>query len=202
MPATKKQQDRVAKLREEIEHHNYLYYTKASPEISDKKFDELLRELQDLEEKYPELRTPDSPTQRVGGAPLEGFTQVTHEVPMLSIDNTYNEGELREFDARVQRGLDGDTPEYVVELKVDGVAISLLYQDGRFTRGATRGDGVIGDDITANLRTIRGLPLKLKDDPPALIEVRGEVFMHKAELVRLNKEREAEGETLYANPRN
>ncbi len=200
--ASKSIADKVKKLREEIDHHNHLYYTQAAPEISDVEFDKLLRELQDLEEKYPDLRTPDSPTQRVGGAPLEGFATITHEVPMLSIDNTYNEVELREFDARVRRGLEGDAPEYVVELKVDGVAISLRYENGVFARGATRGDGVTGDEITANLKTIHSLPLKLKGSPPPLLEVRGEVFMHKSELARLNKEREAEGETLYANPRN
>lgn len=202
MAATKKQIEHAEKLRKAIERHNFLYYSKAAPEISDVEFDALLRELQDLEEKFPELRTPDSPTQRVGGAPLEGFAQVTHEVPMLSIDNTYNEEELREFDARVRRGLEGDEPEYVVELKVDGVAISLLYEDGRFVRGATRGDGVTGDDITANLKTIHVLPLKLKDAPPRRVEVRGEAYMTKSELARLNKEREEAGEALYANPRN
>jgi len=202
MPSPRKQADRAEKLRKEIEHHNFLYYTQAAPEISDVEFDKLLRELQDLEEKYPDLRTPDSPTQRVGGAPLEGFAQITHEVPMLSIDNTYSETVVREFDARVRRGLDGDAPEYVVELKMDGVAVSLLYENGAFTRGATRGDGVTGDDITANLKTIHVLPLKLKGNPPPRLEARGEVFMHKSELARLNKEREAEGETLYANPRN
>ncbi len=202
MAAPKALKDKAAKLRAEIEHHNELYYAQAAPEISDVEFDKLLRELQDLEAKHPDLVTPDSPTQRVGGAPLEGFEQITHAVPMLSIDNTYSEAEVREFDARVRRGLEGDAPEYVVELKVDGVAISLRYEKGVFVRGATRGDGVTGDDITQNLKTIRSLPLTLKGNPPPLLEVRGEVFMHKSELVRLNKEREAEGETLYANPRN
>jgi DNA ligase (NAD+) len=202
MSVAKKQRDQAEKLRKEIEHHNYLYYSKAAPEISDLEFDRLLRELQDLEDKHPDLRTPDSPTQRVGGQALEGFAQVTHDVPMLSIDNTYNEAELREFDARVRRGLDGEAPEYVVELKVDGVAVSLRYEDGVLARGATRGDGVTGDDITANLRTIRALPLKLKDAPPPLLEVRGEVYMNKSELARINKEREEAGDALYANPRN
>ncbi len=202
MSATKKQRHQAEKLRKEIDRHSYLYYTKTAPEISDLEFDRLLRELQELEEKCPELRTPDSPTQRVGGQALEGFEQVTHEVPMLSIDNTYNEAELREFDARVRRGLDGEPPEYVVELKVDGVAVSLRYEDGAFARGATRGDGVTGDDITRNLKTIRALPLRLKDAPPPLLEVRGEVYMRKSELARLNKEREEAGEALYANPRN
>jgi len=202
MAVTKKLIEQAEKLRKDIEHHNYLYYTKAAPEITDVTFDKLLRELQELEGKYPELQTPDSPTQRVGGAPLEGFAQVEHVVPMLSIDNTYNEEELREFDKRVRKGLDGEQPEYVVELKVDGVAVAVLYEQGTLVRGATRGDGVTGDDITTNLRTIHALPLKLKDAPPDRLEVRGEVFMHKSELARINKEREAEGETLYANPRN
>lgn len=194
--------DKVQKLREEIEHHNYLYYVETSPKISDQKFDALLKELEELEEKYPDLRTPDSPTQRVGGQPLEGFVQVEHVVPMLSIDNTYNEDELREFDKRVRKGLDGDEPDYVVELKVDGVAIAIIYENGVLARGATRGDGVTGDDITTNLRTIHALPLRLKDSPPERLEVRGEVFMHKSELARINKEREEAGEPLYANPRN
>jgi len=194
--------EKVAKLRREIERHNHLYYTEAQPEISDAEFDALLEELADLEEEYPELQTPDSPTQRVGGEPLEGFETVEHPVPMLSIDNTYNEDELRAFDQRVRKGLDGREPEYVVELKLDGVAVSVRYEDGVFTRGATRGDGRTGDDITHNLRTIHTLPLKLDDEPPPVLEVRGEVFMRKSELERINREREVAGDAPFANPRN
>lgn len=199
---TKKDRERAEKLREEIEHHNYLYYVDAAPEISDRAFDKLMEELEELEKKFPDLKTPDSPTQRVGGQPSQGFATVEHAVPMLSIDNTYNADELREFDKRVRKGLDGDQPEYVVELKLDGVAVSLRYEDGYLVRGATRGDGRTGDDITTNLRTIHSLPLKLKDSPPDTLEVRGEVFMHNSELERINKEREEEGEEPFANPRN
>ncbi len=199
---SKSVREKAQRLREELEHHNYLYYVEANPKISDQKFDALLKELEALEEQFPDLRTPDSPTQRVGGQPLEGFAQVEHVVPMLSIDNTYNEDELRKFDERVRKGLDGDAPDYVVELKVDGVAVAMVYEEGLLARGATRGDGVTGDDITTNLRTIHALPLRLKDSPPARLEVRGEVFMPKSELARINKEREEAGEPLYANPRN
>ena len=190
-------------LRAEIERHSYLYYVQASPEISDVAFDALMRELQELEAKYPSLATPDSPTRRVGGAPAPGFEMVEHEVPMLSIDNTYDEQEIREFHERVCRGLrQGEKPSYVVELKIDGVAISLRYENSVLVRGATRGDGERGDNVTENVRTIRALPLRLKKDPPAVLEVRGEVFMHRGELERLNKIREEAGEPPLANPRN
>jgi DNA ligase (NAD+) len=193
----------IARLRAEIHRHNRLYYVEAAPEISDREFDQLLKRLEELEAAHPELITPDSPTQRVGGEPLEGFKSVTHAVPMLSIDNTYNYDELREWDARVRKGLSADEPvRYVVELKVDGVAVSLRYEDGTFTLGATRGDGERGDDITANLRTVREIPLVLEGDPPSLLEVRGEVFMTNKELVRLNELRRAADETPFANPRN
>jgi DNA ligase (NAD+) len=194
---------RAAELRRLIDHHNYLYYVEAKPEISDREFDRLLEELKAIEAKHPELVTPDSPTQRVGGQPIAEFATVTHRVPMLSIDNTYNIDELREFDKRVRKALRGEAVEYVVELKIDGVAISLTYEDGAFTVGATRGDGRHGDDVTHNLKTIRALPLRLHtDDPPALFEARGEVYMNRAELARINKERLARGEEPYANPRN
>jgi DNA ligase (NAD+) len=199
----KKTRDRCAALRAEIERHNALYYAEAAPEISDSAFDALLRELLDIEETHPDLRTPDSPTQRVGGAPLDGFETVAHDVPMKSIDNTYSPEELRQFDERVRKGLGEDeTPTYVVELKIDGVAMSLRYEDGVLTRAATRGDGVRGDDVTANVKTIRSVPLRLQGSPPALLEVRGEVFMEHAELERINALREAEGEPPLANPRN
>ncbi len=194
---------RAAHLRHELERHNRLYYMEAESEISDAAFDALLRELEALEEAHPELADPDSPTQRVGGAPIEGFENVRHTVPMLSIDNTYNAGELRAFDERVRKGLPtGESPNYVVELKLDGVAMALRYEQGKFVRAVTRGDGVTGDDVTANVRTIRAVPLALKGQPPAFLEVRGEVFMTRAELERLNRLREKQGEAPYANPRN
>jgi DNA ligase (NAD+) len=194
---------RAAELRRLIDHHSYLYYVEAKPEISDREFDRLLEELKALEAKHPELVTPESPTQRVGGQPIEGFATVTHRLPMLSIDNTYNADELREFDKRVRKGLRGESVQYVVELKIDGVAISLTYEDGAFTVGATRGDGRQGDDVTHNLRTIQALPLRLHTDrPPALFEARGEVYITRAELARINKQRIDKGEEPHPNPRN
>lgn len=194
---------RAAELRQLINHHNYQYYVLAKPEISDREFDRLLEELKQLEAAHPELQTPDSPTLRVGGQPIEGFATVTHRVPMLSIDNTYNEAELREFDKRLRKALKGEPITYVVELKIDGVAISLTYEDGLFVLGATRGDGERGDDVTHNLRTVRDLPLRLQDDhPPRLVEVRGEIYMTREDLVRVNEERKKQGEEPYANPRN
>lgn len=194
--------DRYASLRAEVEHHSRLYYVEARTEISDVEFDALLRELEVLEAQWPVLRTPDSPTQRVGGAPLGQFETVAHRVPMLSIGNTYNETEIREFDGRVRQRLGGDTPAYVVELKLDGVAISLRYESGALVRAVTRGDGAQGDDITQNARTIQSLPLRLADGAPPLLEVRGEVFMTVPELNRLNALREAAGDEPYRNPRN
>jgi len=200
IPAAAKK--RAAELRDQIDYHNRLYYVEGRTEITDPEFDALLRELQDLEEKHPGLVTPDSPTQRVGGEPIEGFESVEHEVPMLSIDNTYSEAELRKFDERVRKGLGSETPTYVAELKIDGVAMSLRYENGEYVRAATRGDGERGDDVTANVRTIRGVPLKLKGNPPALVEARGEVYMTHGELERINKQREEAGEPPLANPRN
>ncbi|HEX8203265.1 MAG TPA: NAD-dependent DNA ligase LigA [Isosphaeraceae bacterium] len=190
-------------LRAEIERHNRLYYVEAAPEISDREFDRLLKRLEQIEAEHPELIAPESPTQRVGGQPLEGFRTVRHAVPMLSIDNTYTFDEVREWDARVRRGLTPEEPvRYVVELKVDGVAVSLRYEAGRLALGATRGDGEQGDDITANVRTVRGIPLGLAAGSPPVLEVRGEVFMTNAELVRLNALRREAGESPFANPRN
>ena len=190
-------------LRARIEHHSRLYYVEAQPEIGDVEFDALLKELEALEAQWPALVTPDSPTQRVGGEPLAGFQTVEHAVPMLSIDNTYNAEELRAFDERVRKGLPPDAaPSYVVELKIDGVAISLRYEHGLLVRAATRGDGVRGDDVTANVRTIRSVPLRLTGEPPAELEARGEVFMRFRELKRLNAQREEAGEPPLANPRN
>src|SRR5207244_6947013 len=201
--ASTKEKERAEELRRLIDHHNYLYYVEAKPEISDKKLDKLDDELRKLETDNPELITPDSPTQRVGGQPIEGFVTVKHREPMLSIDNTYSADELREFDRRVRKLLGGEPVQYVVELKIDGVAISLTYEKGRFTVGATRGDGWRGDDVTHNLKAVMGLPLRLKtDDPPALLEVRGEVYMNRADLARLNRERVEKGLEPFANPRN
>lgn len=193
---------RCEQLRNELDRHNYLYYVEAKPEITDVEFDALLNELIAMETEYPGLVTPDSPTQRVGGQPLDGFKTVEHAVPMLSIDNTYSEGELRAFDDRVRRGLEGQEPSYVAELKIDGVSMSLLYEKGRLVRAATRGDGARGDDVTANVKTIRAVPMRLQGAFPARLEVRGEVYMRRQELVRLNELREEAGEPPLANPRN
>ncbi len=195
--------DRIDELRRLINHHNYLYYVEAKPQISDREFDKLLEELRQLESAHPEWITPDSPTQRVGGQPLEGFRTVRHREPMLSIDNTYSDSELREFDQRVRKLLGGEKATYAVELKIDGVAISLTYENGLFTVGATRGDGEQGDDVTHNLKTIRELPLRLHaKNPPALLETRGEVYMTRADLAKLNRDRVAKGLEPFANPRN
>ncbi len=205
--ASKQIEQRVRKLRELINYHNYRYYVLDSPEISDAEYDQLFRELVELEEKYPELVTPDSPTQRVGAPPVEEFGTVVHRFPMLSLSNCFSADEVREFDARVKRIL-GMPPsekiEYVVEYKIDGLGVSLTYEDGVLTTGATRGDGTTGEDVTLNIRTIRSVPLRLFDDPrtPSIMEVRGEVYMSKKEFERLNREREANGEPLFANPRN
>jgi DNA ligase (NAD+) len=200
MPSVAK---RAEELRDLINYHNHLYYVEARTEISDREFDKLLDELKKIEAEHPELSTPDSPTHRVGGKPIEGFVQVTHRAPMLSIDNTYNADELREFDKRIRKALGGEAVEYVVELKIDGVAISLTYENGLFAVGATRGDGVVGDDVTHNLKTVRGLPLRLaQKNPPALFEARGEVYMARATLAMLNREREEQGLEPLANPRN
>lgn len=211
---------RAAELRRLLDHHNRLYYVEARPEITDREFDALLKVLTDLEAKHPELKTPDSPTQRVGGAPVAGFQTVTHRRPMLSIDNTYNPNELREFDASVRKLLGGEPVAYVVELKIDGVACSLTYENGLLTCAATRGDGERGDDVTHNLRAMPGVPLRLHTDtPPPLFEARGEVYLTRADLIRINREllaaneRRAEEakkkgktppkpEEPYANPRN
>lgn len=189
-------------LRTELHRHNRLYYVEAKPVISDKEFDVLLRELQDIEAKFPDLLTDDSPTQRVGGAPIEGFTQIKHSVPMMSLDNTYSEEELTAFFARLQKGLGREKIDCVIEPKVDGVAITIRYENGVLKHGATRGDGQTGDDVTNNLKTIQRLPLRLPKDGPQTFEVRGEVFMPKAVFAKLNKEREEAGEQLFANPRN
>src|SRR5204863_4267701 len=185
-------------------HHEERYYIHNDPEIADEEFDRLLHELERLEAEYPDLVTADSPTQRVAGRPVEGFATVEHIAPMLSLDNAYNEEELRAFDERVRRGAGkGSEPiAYVAELKIDGLSIALTYEDGRLVRGATRGDGVRGEDVTANVRTIRAIPLSLRGAPPGRLEIRGEVYLSRASFERMNVEREKEGEPLFQNPRN
>ncbi|MEN3941897.1 NAD-dependent DNA ligase LigA [Prosthecobacter sp. SYSU 5D2] len=193
---------RAEQLRSELHRHNHLYYVEARQEITDQEFDAMLRELQAIETQFPDLLTSDSPTQRVGGAPIEGFQQIRHTIPMMSLDNTYSEAEMTAFFARLQKGLGRDKIDCVIEPKVDGVAISIRYEDGIFKHGVTRGDGQTGDDVTANLRTIKSLPLRLPKDGPQTFEVRGEVFMTKANFAKLNQEREEAGEARFANPRN
>jgi DNA ligase (NAD+) len=186
---------RATKLRREIETHNHRYYVLDDPIISDPDYDDLLRELRELEEKHPQLRTPDSPTQRVGARPLQRFASVRHPMPMVSLGNARDEEELRAWEKRLhnaleRRGLDPAAIEYVTEPKVDGLAISLVYEDGVLARGATRGDGEVGEDVTHNLRTIGAIPLSLPangDRPPALLEVRGEVYLPLADFARLNE---------------
>lgn len=195
-------QKRASELRQQLNHHNYLYYVAAKPEISDREFDRLMEELLQLETQHPELRTADSPTQRVGGEPITGFASVEHSVRMMSIDNTYDADAVREFDRRVRDLLEGQKPEYVLEPKVDGVAVSLRYEDGVLTLAATRGDGRRGDEITANARTIRSIPLKLAGEVPGIVEVRGEIYMPDAAFTRLNERLLADGQEAMKNPRN
>lgn len=198
-----KAKERYEFLCKEIERHNELYYVHAKPEISDYEYDMLMKELEELEKRYPELRTPYSPTQRVGGKVIDEFRAVEHRVPMLSIDNTYNDGEILEFARRVQKSIPASRKvTYVVEPKIDGVAISITYEDRIYKQAVTRGDGFRGDDVTENVRTIRSVPLRLKESAPPLIEVRGEVFMRNEELERLNQLREEMGEEPFRNPRN
>ena len=194
----------IEKLREEIRRHEELYYVQDSPEISDREYDQLIERLQKLELENPEYLSPDSPTQRVGGRPAEGFAEIVHRRPMLSLDNSYNIDELRAFDQRCRKLADGRAPDYVAELKIDGLSISVHYENGMLVRGVTRGDGRIGEDVTQNVRTIRSIPLKLKVTKPVSneLEVRGEVFIPRAVFERTNAEREEQGESLFANPRN
>ncbi len=198
-----KAKKRIEELRKQIDHHNYLYYALDAPEIPDAEYDRLLRELQDLEQQYPELVTPDSPTQRVGAAPLKTFSEVRHELPMLSLNNAFSDEEVYDFDRRVRERLGVENVEYHAEPKLDGLAISLLYERGRLVRGATRGDGSRGEDVTQNVRTIGAIPLKLHGSGfPALLEVRGEVFMTKEGFQQLNSLQESQGLKPFANPRN
>jgi DNA ligase (NAD+) len=197
-------EERVRQLREAIRHHEERYYVLNDPEVSDEEFDRLLHELERLEVEYPDLVTSDSPTQRVAGRPTEGFATVEHLAPMLSLDNAYNQDELRAFDERVRKGAgvgDASVP-YVAELKIDGLSIALTYVDGVLSRGATRGDGARGEEVTANVRTIRAIPLRLTNAPAGRLEVRGEVFLPRASFERTNREREEAGEPIFANPRN
>ena len=193
----------IEQLTQKINHYNSKYYQESISEISDYEFDQLLAKLIQLEEEFPELRYPDSPSQRVGGTVTKEFATVYHVYPMLSLSNTYSEEEIQEFDQRVAKALPEQLYDYFCEQKFDGVAISLRYENGLMVLAATRGDGVRGDDITANAKTIRSLPLRIKaDNIPSTFEVRGEVFMPRAVFTELNQEREAAGETLLANPRN
>jgi DNA ligase (NAD+) len=197
--------ERVKELRDQINYHNYLYYVLDSPEIPDAQYDRLFDELMALEKKYPELITPDSPTQRVGAPPLEEFKTVRHSIPMLSLNKANQETEFIEFHRRVMElsGLREEEISYVVEPKFDGLAVELLYQDGILTLGSTRGDGITGEDVTLNLRTIKTIPLRLMtESPPSILEVRGEVIMNKEDFENLNRERLNKGEQIFANPRN
>ena len=193
---------KIPQLRKEIRRHDRLYYEEAAPIISDHKYDRLYKELADLETQFPDLLTPDSPTLRVGGKPLQAFEQVSHLIPMLSLDNTYSEAEVKNFYARMQRLLPDEKIPVVIEPKVDGVAVSLIYENGKLRQAATRGDGNVGDNITQNIRTIRSVPERLRDNAPKLLEVRGEVYMDRKGFEKLNDEREKEGLALFANPRN
>ncbi|HKR60880.1 MAG TPA: NAD-dependent DNA ligase LigA [Pyrinomonadaceae bacterium] len=205
--STRKQPDikkEILELRDEVRRHEELYYVNDNPEISDREYDALLARLQELETQHPELITPDSPTQRVGGRPAEGFPKVVHRRPMLSLENSYSFEELVAFDQRCQRLAEGRSVEYVAELKIDGVSISLQYEDEILARGVTRGDGLVGEEVTQNARTIRSVPLKLKakTSPARGLEVRGEVFIPRRVFERTNAEREEQGEPRFANPRN
>lgn len=195
--------ERAQQLRAEIEQHNYRYYVLDNPTIPDAEFDKLFRELEALEKIYPELLSPDSPTQRVGSTPASAFSQVTHRVPMLSLNNAFENDEVAAFDRRVREGLGIEVVEYAVEPKFDGLAISLVYENGLLVQGATRGDGYTGEDVTANLRTVRAIPLRIEMyNPPRLLEVRGEVLMLKADFERLNELQRQKDEKEFANPRN
>jgi DNA ligase (NAD+) len=209
MPGTTKDTEKkIAFLREKIRHHEYLYYVLDQPEISDLDFDKLMRQLKDLESDHPELITPDSPTRRVGGQPREGFVKVQHSSPMLSLDNTYNEDELRNWERRVHELSGRNDVDYVCELKLDGMSLALVYEDGKLARGVTRGDGTVGEDVTLNVRTVRSIPLSVEKEKlkkagmPVNFEVRGELLMPTASFKKINEERERDGLPTFANPRN
>src|SRR5213594_117274 len=198
----KEAQRKIAQLRAKIRKHDRLYYEEAAPIISDHEYDRLYKELVDLETQFPDLVRPDSPTQRVGGKPLQAFEQVSHLIPMLSLDNTYSEDELKNFYARIRRLVPNEKIPVVIEPKVDGVAVSLIYENGRLRQAATRGDGNVGDNMTQNIRTIRPVPERLRGAAPKLLEMRGEVYMDKHGFEKLNDERRKAGLPLFANPRN
>ena len=205
MPKPKSIEKTIKGLREEIRHHDDLYYLEQEPEISDREYDELIERLRELEAAHPELVTPDSPTQRVSGRPAEGFAEFVHRRPMLSLDNSYSIEELRAFDERCRKLAGGQPPDYVAELKIDGLSLSIHYEDGLFVRGVTRGDGFRGEDVTSNVRTIRSVPLKLAGKTSKVgreIEVRGEAYLARKVFEKINAEREEEGESRFANPRN
>src|SRR5215472_11787199 len=199
---------KIEAVREEIRHHEYRYFVLDDPAISDFDFDKLVEQLKKLEAEHPELITPDSPTQRVGGKPRAGVVKVTHSSPMLSLDNTYNEDELRAWERRVHDLSGRKDIDYVCELKLDGMSLALVYEDGNLARGITRGDGSVGEDVTLNVRTVRSIPLSIakdklkKADIPPNFEVRGELLMPLAGFKKMNEEREAKGLSLFANPRN
>jgi DNA ligase (NAD+) len=204
-------ENRIEELRQQINEHDYNYYVLAEPTVSDEEYDLLIKELEKLEQEYPELITPDSPTQRVGKDLTKEFQPIAHKIPMLSLSNTYKEEELIDFDRRAHEMLNSaEKAEYVVEPKIDGASVSLRYVDGYLKTAATRGDGFMGEDITANVKTIRSIPLKLKEpgngkrklSAPKDFEVRGEIFMKIEDFIKLNKDRESRGERLFANPRN
>ncbi|MBD3291053.1 NAD-dependent DNA ligase LigA, partial [candidate division KSB1 bacterium] len=199
-------ENEINELRERINYHNYRYYILDEPEISDAEYDRLFRRLQELELQHPELVTADSPTQRVGAKPLTEFASVVHTLPMLSLDNAFSEGEVREFDARIKRLLETvEDVEYIAEPKLDGLAVELIYENGLFTVGSTRGDGITGEDITMNLRTIDSVPLRLyagNRSAPTRLEVRAEVILGNKEFISLNEQRQKAGEPIFANPRN
>ena len=205
MPKQQSVEKRIRKLRAEIQRHDELYYLQDNPEISDQEYDVLIEKLRKLEEQHPALVTPDSPTQRVGGRPAEGFPEFVHRRPMLSLDNSYNLDELRAFDARCRKLAGGRSFEYVAELKIDGLSLSVHYENGVFVRGVTRGDGTRGEDVSSNVRTIRSIPLKLRDKAKQVaneIEVRGEAYLSRKVFEKINREREDAGEPRFANPRN
>ena len=193
----------VESLRDEIRHHDRKYFVEAAPVISDLEYDRLIHRLREIEAKYPDLQTPDSPTQRVGEQPVENLESIEHRVPMLSIDNTYSEAEVRKYADRIGKLLPGETIEWVVELKIDGVAATVIYEQGVLTQALTRGNGIVGDNITHNIRTVKDVPLRLSGKSiPELLEVRGEIYMKNSDLVKLNRQQEQQGETVFANTRN
>ena len=193
-------QKRIEELRDILNKFNYEYHVLDNPSVSDAEYDRHMQELIKLETEHPELFTEDSPSVRVGGEVLDIFEKVTHKSPMLSLGNAFNEGDLRDFDRKVRQGIDGQNVRYVCELKIDGLAVSLHYEKGRFIQGATRGDGITGEDITQNLKTIKAIPLRLTEE--VTLEARGEAYMPKRSFVKLNEEKEQNGEAVFANPRN